>query len=859
MPRLLRKVSLRQLRANWARTVLVVVGIATGLALIVAIRVINASVLANFRDTLEMISGPAALQITMGTGEVGFEESVAGRVAIVPGIAAVIPLVRGSVALASRPADRLELFGMDLTAEEDLTRYGTTLERADEDPLVWLNDPRSIALTEGYATTHGFRLGDKVQMSTPQGVREFTIRGFLQPEGIAKAFDGRVAVMDMPAAQMLLGKDATVDQVDLILEEGADIEGVRGATQALLPSGLIVARPVQRGAMYEKMLASFQALLSGLSLLCLVAGIYIVYNTTSTGALHRSLAMAGLQVAGAEPFRLFALLMIESLALGIVGTGIGLPTGIALAHLLTGMVSESMGIIFQLRFPVRRLEIDHVQLAWLGILSVSCALVSSFFAARKVIQLEPLEILKAGAGALRDRPQSGRLVAIWFAMVAVTACALIMEVQFKSIAWGNFASTLWFASPIVIAVPIVTATGPLLRRVLISRFGVEGRVAAESLNRSPTRTGITVAAIALVVTVAVNFATLARSQRESVKSYFVNGFLASDLAVSAIATEGGWLESPIPARLAEDLKLVPGIHAVETLRILPGHLFRGERIALAGLSDGLFDPGRYPDSWYREGDRFRAATALRAGYGANVSTSLADRFGLTVGDTIQLDSPTGILRLMVVGIVPDYVSDRGIIGFSATIMRERWRDALVNRIHVFVEPGEEIEAVRERILEQLGGALHLKVLSLGEGVEYLVQKIDQAFAFTSAIQLLIVVVTVAGVFDLLLAGVWERRRELAIWQLIGAEQGAVRRSVVIESAVIGALGSTLGVAVGVITALMWVKVNYRFLLGYYLDFHFAVGTAVGSVLLVMSMTTLAGYLAARHATRQSILEGIQTS
>ena len=56
MLRLFRQVSLHQLRSNAARTALVVGGIATGVALMVAIAIINRSVLDDFRRTLELIA-----------------------------------------------------------------------------------------------------------------------------------------------------------------------------------------------------------------------------------------------------------------------------------------------------------------------------------------------------------------------------------------------------------------------------------------------------------------------------------------------------------------------------------------------------------------------------------------------------------------------------------------------------------------------------------------------------------------------------------------------------------------------------------------------------------------------------------
>jgi putative ABC transport system permease protein len=855
--RLFRQVSLHQLRSNGARTALVIGGIATGTALMVAIAIINRSVLDDFRRTLELIAGPAQLEITLGAGEVGFPEATVDTARADPGVEVALGLVRGSLAVADDPGDTLELFGVDLTQEDTLARYHIALAEGGSDTLAWLADPRSIALTASFAASRGLGVGDRLRLSTREGMATFTVRGLLEPQGMARAFGGALAVMDLPAAQMALGKDHLVDQIDLVLRRNVAPEVVQRRLAATLPPTLSIAPPLQRGTLYEGILASFQAMLTGLSLLCLVAGIYIVYNTTSTGAAHRAVVLASLRLSGADPGQLLRLLLLEALVLGVLGVLVGLPLGIGLAHLLLGMVSASMGVIFQLRFPVERLVVEARTLLPLAAAGIAASLFASYFAARRVTSREPLEVLRADARSLGPRPRVGLLVALWLATSAVVVAALALEVRLKSSVWGNIGSTLWLASAIVIAVPLVHVSARLLGRWLARLFGPEGRVAAESLLRAPTRTGVTVAAIALVLAVAITVASLSLSHRTSVKGYFVNGFLASDLAVSAVATEGGWLESPIPATLAVDLRALPGVRATDMLRIVPGMMYQGQRVALAALSDGLLEPSRYPRSWYRAGDPERAARAVREGRGVNVSESFADRFGKRLGDPVDLDTPSGVLTLPVVGIVPDYVSNRGTVILSRSVFVTHWREPTVNRILVFLEPGASRDAVRRLILDTFSNRYRLKVQSLEEGVDYLARKIDEAYAFTVAIELLIVVVTLAGIFDLLLADLWERRRELALWRVIGADERAVRRSVVIESAAIGILGSLLGLFFGVVTTWIWLDVNYRYLLGYYLDFHFAFATTARFVALVLVATILAGWGAARHATRQPILTGIQ--
>jgi putative ABC transport system permease protein len=369
---------------------------------------------------------------------------------------------------------------------------------------------------------------------------------------------------------------------------------------------------------------------------------------------------------------------------------------------------------------------------------------------------------------------------------------------------------------------------------------------------------VTVAAIALVMTLAITLASLVLSLRKAAGSYYdAGGFLSGDIVVSAVATEGGWLETPLPLAIADELAAIPGVRIVETVRALTGQLYREQRITVLAVSDGFFDATRY-GPWFVEGDPVPAMPVLRAGEGVTIATGLADRFGLRVGDTITLDTPSGPLALPILGVVRDYMSDRGTVTLARRMFRERWEDGSANRFNVNVVQPDAIEAVRQAIVKRLGARYRLKVFLSREMVDYHVAAIDRAFAFTDAIQLLIAIVTVAGIFDLLLAAIWERRRELSLWRVIGADEQTVRRSVMIESAAIGGLGALLGTVIGLVTGWIWIRFNFRYLLGFTLDYHFAYSPAARFAAIVMVLTFAAGWVAARHATRQQILSGIRT-
>jgi ABC-type lipoprotein release transport system permease subunit len=726
---------------------LVAAGIAAGVMPVVAIEVVNDSVLASLRDTMVRLSGAATLEVTQGFGEQPFPALLLGMVAGQKEVSAAMPLVRGTVALADDPGDTLQLVGLALSGKTDLDLSQARLSRHRGDVGTWSSEPQSIVLPTTLARRLGADIGGSIRLSTPRGTETFTVRGLLEPEGFARAFGGRLAVMDLAAAQDVLGKRKRLDQIDVLVKPDADGEALRGHLKSRLPQVLSVERPGERARLYEAALRPFQALLTGLGLLCLAAGVYVAYSAASAGATRGALHVAERRTAAAPSAQPFRLPMVEALMLGAIGTALGVASGMAVAPWCIGPVSDALATVFQIGFPVVELSVDPRRLVEVAILGIVATVFASSIAGRAAASLGRRDVARAAADPV--------------------------------------------AAP----------------------------------RRFPIRTGSTIAAIAIVTTVAVALASVLLSRRESLNRYYDDGgLLAGDLVVSAVASDGGWLEIPLLEQLGDELRAIPGVRAVDTVRAIPSQLYRGRRITVLGLSDGLLDPSRYGPQWYVDGDHRRAAAPLRRGVSANLAVALSERFGLHLGDSIELDTPAGPFPLPIAGIVRDYFSELGTVVVGRRLLIGLWDEPTVQRFSVFVQDGASVEAVRLGIARRLGDRHLLKVLTPGEVADHQSRLLDHAFAFTDAMQLLIVVVTFAGLFDLLLATVVE---------------GPARRTMVVRSVAVGALGALLGTAAGLLTA--WVAVRRL-----HLEWHVALAASAWYVALVLGTALLTGYLVSRR-------------
>lgn len=854
MLRLLRLVSVRDYQLHLGRLGLIVAGIATGVALIAALDIINASVVENFRAMLTRAAGAASLQVVLGTGEVGFPASTAEIVARDPDVAHGIPLVRGTLVVRDDTREVLQLFGLDLT-DDTRAAYDVELIDRDGDDLELLNDPEAVLLTEEVLQRRGVALRDRIAFATPTGNQDLRVRGTLRAQGLATLFGGALAVMDLYAAQRLLGKESRIDQVDVVVRDGADVAAVQRRLAAQLPESLSVVRPALRGEWFERVVGAFQALLDTLSMVCLLAGVFIVYNTTATAITQRARDLAVLVVLGIERRTIFLLVTLEAALLGLVASSLGILAGYGLAHLLLDLVAQSMGVVYQMRFTVSSFVVTPAQVATYLLIGTAGAVIAAIVPARKASALDPLELLRPDAHEhFAVSVPTRKLLAVWALLIALTAIAVVVEVRTWSAAWGTVAHSLWLVSAIVLAIPLMTLLSSALSRALPTGLGPEGRIAVEGLRRSPGRTGVTTAVIALSLTTAVAVASVARSFRESERNWFI---LTGDLVVSAVATQGGWLEMPLSAAVGDLVRRIPGVARVETYHVLPGQAFRDARIAMVSVSPGFVDSAIFRRQVV-DGDPELAVRAVRDGSGVVISDNLAARFGLEAGDAIVLPTPAGTHQFPIVATVSaDYSGDQGSVLLGRDRFVTLWGDDRVSHFNVFLAPGASGEDVRRAIVGAISPRFMVKVLTVPATLAYHQGMVDRAFVFTYAVQLLVVAVTLAGILDLLITQIIERRREIGLLRVVGTDEFRIARAIRWEAVAIGACGALLGTVLGIGTSLVWVHLNFRILIGYVLEHHFAFWTAVVSVSLAALVARFAGQVAGRRALRQPVLESLR--
>ena len=852
-PYLLARLALRELSARWGRNLTNLLGIGFGVALIVAVWIGARSTALAFQAMLEALSGEAALEVTGGGA--GLPEELVEKLRAVPGVLAAAPLVLGSVFLDDDSGLAISVVGVDAVEESKVRTYEAEGPNGEfVDPLEFLNSRQSILLTEAFLRRCGKRVGDTLTVVAPVGRRDLVVRGALRPRGIARAVGEHLGVMDLFAAEALLGKDRTVDRVSLTVAEGHDVEEVSRLLTALLPSSATVDRPEHRGAEVDRMLAGFRNTVVTLSTFALLVGICLVYSTLSTAVLRRQRELGVLRSAGARRRDVLSLVLLEAAMLGIAGSGLGAFLGAALSRVLVGPLAEAAEV--QSLLPLAGLPLGAPQTRdfVVALSGLGATLLAGWVPARRAGDVSPMTGLQAGSAermAASDSARSGWLAA---AFLPIGGALIALGIAVGVPVFVGTGTMLGVAATILMAAVLTTHWLPRSGRLLRAWFGVTGKLVAGRPAQQPPRTAYTAALVTagsmLFVFVAVVNQSIKGSFLDEVRQTF-----KADLMVSSAVLTGGRLTAPVDARVGDALAAAEGVLDVVSERRVYAR-YHGVRAAIVSYSDSYFTDARHGTEIFVAGDASQGLRAVAAGEAALVSDNFAYRHGVRVDDILTLDTPREQATFRVAGVVVDNFDADGTVVLSRSAYQRWWPDPMANWFRVLVRPGVDVERVRRDIERHSRDGFRLVVQTRPEVLGYVEDTIDAAFRFALGLEVVVALIVLLSLAEALIASALARTRELGVLRAVGARRRDVMRMVLLEGVVVSAVGSLMGLVAGLALAALWMHVHLKYVFGWLMSLHLPVLALPSTLVFAMTSAAVAALYPAWQASRLPVVRSL---
>ena len=845
---LLRLISWPYVRRHLVRVSLTTLGIVLGVAVFVAMYTANQAVLDGLERTVDRVAGKTQLQITAGDG--GFPEDVLERVQAVPEVRVAVPVIEAALETNLPGQGNLLVLAVDMTGDRSLRDYD--LESGDEavidDPLVFLAQPDSLMVTREFAEKNGLETNSRITLGTMLGDQTFTIRGIMKPSGLGSAFGGNLAIVDIYAAQYVFGRGRTFDRIDLALADGVTLDTGRAAIEAALGPGFHVEPPSSRGQQFESILSVYSMTMGVSSLFALFIGMFIIYNSFAIAVTQRRSDIGILRALGAFRSQIRTLFLVEGAIAGLVGSAIGCLAGIAMGRGMIGQISSMLEGVYGLVQRPAEIALTPGLVGFALFVGVVTSIVAAYLPARQAARVDPVQALQKGrhqvltAGENRMR----RRVALVMAVLAAFFLALDRHVLFYP------GYVLAILAALLLTPTLALLLAEALRPVLRWLLPVEGTLAADSLIQAPRRTSGAVAALMLALAQVIGLGGLSMGSYTGITEW-VDSALDPDLFVTpseSLAVRTFRFSASVGDQLAE----IDGIDAIQRVR--------SERIRYAGTPvlvvsveiDRFRLRARTPPVAGDPDDMYRRAAA---GEGVMVSENFANLQQVRLGDMLDIPTPTGLLRLPVVGIVKDWSDQLGTILVDRQVFIRQWQDDSVNVFRIYLKPPATDADVKARILATLSDTRRLFVLTNRDVRDYIMRLTDQWVGMTNAQIAVAVLVAILGIVNTLTVSILDRRRELAVIQAVGGLRGQVRRTIWMEAIAIGVIGVALGLALGAVNLYYILEIARRDIGGMNVDYLYPVSIA----LVIIPTMLVAAFVSAlgpgEAAVRGSLVEALE--
>ena len=856
----LTRIAYRYLFRHPWQTVLMVLGITLGVAVVVAIDLANASASRAFDLSAESVTGRATHQISGGPG--GLDETLYTNLRRQGLVQAAAPVLTDYVSSPQLGSRTLQLLGIDPFADAPFRDYlgpSGSSSTGLAGLTAFLTRPGALLISSDLAQSYGLKdcpkgsetLACQISLQVNGKTSPAYIAGLLQPADALsrRALDGLV-IADIATAQELTGRLGKLDRIDLILPADQS-ESLTARLQAALPVGVRLQPVEARSGTVAQMTSAFRVNLTALSLLALVVGMFLIYNTMTFSVVQRRPLFGTLRCLGVTRREVFGMVMGEALLVGILGAGLGIGLGTLMGLGAVRLVTQTINDLFFV-VTVRGVQIPASSLVKGAVLGVAATLLTAAPPAWEAATVPPRLALSRSGLESKARLAVTVAAGVGLALIVLGVVVLLaadescgsnlrsLVVSFA----GTFAEVVGFAmlAPLVTRL-LMRAVLPVLGRI----WGSLGRMAPRDVVNSLSRTSIAIAALMVAVSVTIGVSLMVGSFRHTVVTW-LGQTLQGDVYISVPSLTATTPSAPVNPAVVEQARLWPGVERVDVLRSVevdapqgPMHVAATDNFSVGSERIYLALDGPVETVW----SRLQQGAVL-------VSEPLANRLGLPrQGGVVTLNTDQGRHEFPVIGIYYDYASTQGTVLMNLDTYRSLWQDPSITAVDLRLATGADPDAVANGLQASLAPIQSLLVRPNRALRQDVLVVFDRTFAITGALQLLATIVAFIGVLSALLSLELERQRELGILRAVGLTVRQLWGLIMLETGLMGAVAGLLAMPTGYVLALILVYIINRRSFGWTLQMQVLPGPFIQALAVAVIAALLAGIYPAWRMSRKT--------
>lgn len=824
-----------RLRSRLVQELLALAGISIGVALVFAALVANGSLTGSVRQLSDGVVGEAAFQLA-ARGPNGFDEALVRDVRRLDGVEAAAPILEARANVIGPKGRRsVQLFGGDPRFARIGGRLLHLFATEDAQQARALSQELALALPAPMMDALGILPGTAFALEIDSQTVQVPMVLPLSREAIGPLVDSPVAIAPLPYAQEIARMEGRVSRVFVKPEEGRD-EQVEAGLERIAGNRLNVRSADADVAVFENAASPTNQSTTLFSIFSALVGFLFAFSAMLLTAPQRRSLVADMRTAGHTTWSCAQVLLFDALVLGGLGAVLGLAIGDQVSRHLFGSVPGYLAFAFPLG--------DQRIVTWQNVaIAAAAGVLASSFAL-----LAPLRDISFGHPLLRSSERNARGFQRLLAVAGVVSllAATVIVIVFPDAA---VAAIVMLTLALLLLLPLLLRSATALLEPLLRdlKSVVPTLAFLELRSRSAQTRTLAVAAtgaIAVFATVSIGgaHADLQRGLDESARD--IDG--TADVWATFRGTPNAFATTAFDARPAvrDTIERLDGVQAV--------HTYRGGFLDLGDRRVWVIAPPRaaglpVPPSQIKEGEHRLVADQVRDGGWLSVSEAIAEEYGVEVGDSIRLPSPSP-MPMRVAAITTNLGWPPGAVVLNADDYAAAWNSTATSALHIDVAPGASAGGVAEAVKKALGPEMPLRVETRADRVDRHFAAARQGLSRLTQISSLVLISAVLAMATAMAGMIWQRRPTVARLKVHGYSERELWGALMIESGILLGAGCLAGAVFGLFGQLLLSRA-LETITGFPVFYTAAGLTALAVLALVtavaMAMLAIPGWLAVR--------------
>ncbi|MCG8471399.1 MAG: FtsX-like permease family protein [Desulfobacterales bacterium] len=806
------RLALRHGRKHFGSTLLLVFGIALGVSVVISVALAGKSVSRSFALTTGALYGEATHQI-LGSGP--FISPLVYRLLRTElGVFTSTPVldVVGGIGKAKQ---KVRILGIDPVSAAQF-RVETDLE----DGLSGSCFPqgRDVMLSRALAENLGVFAGATVMLA--MGEKTFPVRvGCVTNRGVLGASE--MVFADIALVSDLAGTQGDINRIDLKLKED-----VAERLAAVLPQGVYLKSLSSSRSSRRALSMAFETNVTAFGTLALFMGMFLIYSTVSFSVERRLKQVAILKALGASPRDLFRMVLAETAIYTFAGVVLGMALGTLLGRVTVGLVTVTVS---ELYYDLVAKEAALSPVVYLRGVIMGCvaAFVAATPAALSAARQAPVTTIVEGG-----QKRSVKGLFLWGAGFTLLALVAVW-IPSNGLAFA-FLGLFFLLAGAALCVPLGLSVLGAFFKVGASRFPFTLRASFRRTAGTDKGNSLTVATLMVVMAATLGVGLMTGSFRSAVKEW-IGRNMPGDIQVSTGVGGGRHL----PEGLALYMESRAGVRKVVPYTVRPVQTWAGETMLFS--YSGTMPKQKWV--WHESGE------------GVYVSEVFARLSGVERGSVVMMETARGEKSLPVRGVLTDFFTGSGRIIVTRRLYEMLWEDFGYTDLQLFAEPGME-----EEILQSVESLAHPYGLTVRRGRKIREQTLvifDRTFRIAGALQILIALTAVVGVFAAFTSRVSSRYHETGVLRAMGAEPFRVRRLFVAEFLFLSFFAALFALPLGLTLSIYLIDVINTRSFGWSYDLVISFFQVLFCLALPFAAALPAGLIPAHRAATASVSDALR--